>query len=76
MEKISLSWPKNLLASEGKVILSLKLPLCLAIVGVAENSREKVVGLKTKNWERYELKRLKPQRAGRVQTGKSTSRGV
>lgn len=64
MEKISLSWPKNLLASEGKVILSLKLPLCLAIVGVAENSKEKVAGLKTKNWERYELKR------------KSTRRGV
>ena len=48
----------------------------VAIVGVAENSKEEVAGLKTKNWERYELKRLKPQRARRVQTSKSTCRGV
>ena len=59
MEKISLNWPKNLGHFKFKVAA-----VFVAIVGVAENSKEKVAGLKTKNWERYELKR------------KSTSRGV
>lgn len=58
MEKISLNWPKNLGHFKFKVAT-----VFVAIVGVAENSKE-VAGLKTKNWERYELKR------------KSTSRGV
>lgn len=57
MEKISLNWPKNLGHFKFKVAT-------VFVVGVAENSKEKVAGLKTKNWERYELKR------------KSTSRGV
>ena len=60
MEKISLNWPKNLGHFKFKVAT-----VFVAIVwGVAENSKEKVAGLKTKNWERYELKR------------KSTRRGV
>ena len=44
MEKISLNWPKNLGHFKFKVAT-----VFVAIVGVAENSKEKVAGVKTNN---------------------------
>ena len=60
MEKTFLNWPKNLAFSiRRKGLLKFKAATVLmAIVGVAENSKEKVARLKPKNWERYKLKRL------------------